>query len=604
MADTVYRVVLSLNTEGNLGAGVGNLSEKLGSAERRTHQLHHALATTGEVASRAFERVGHLIESVADKAIHIGEAMALVGGGGMFAAAAYGVTNLNRQLEETQISLGAIFQAQGFVSNFESGFKMAGDQVAKMKQDVKTLPGDLGQLSDMMKMIATPAAQGGLGADAIRKMAGQTMLVSTILGVQQDMAAREMANLLAGRAGAHNILGGRLGLIGEKAKEFNAESPQKRVAEIQELLGRYQGANDRFAQSFIANWTTLKDNIKYGFLADATAPLFDAVKRTMASINTWFDNNQEKVKSWASAFGTRIASAWSGMTGEAEKFGPALENLGHVFFELWDKGVEKARELEPFLLKVAGILERVSAKDVIDVGKDVLEMKLGGMGLGVAGHAIGAGVTGLRLIDAWQRVTGGGAQAASAAAGAEGAGALPAAAAGTSAALVGSAAFGAGVFGVGAAEAIHDFTQTVHGDKEKFDIVKDSQEKATAAVDHLGASLDANTAQGLMLQGALENLFIKVDRLNPTEPAAPIGQREDMATIASGMLHSSDALNHIATEQKKPKLPGGGGGTVMKVEIAIKGSDDPSRVARLTVEHLQRLARNPKQSPSVPDWAR
>lgn len=363
----VYDVVLRLSTTGSLSSGLDQIGGKAHGADEHVSRLGMHGRELTEVFSRAGERVGGMLEGIADKALDIGEHFAKIGIGAAVALATYGVVHLNQELETTQISLGAIAQAQGFASTFDRGFVLAGEQLSKMKQDVKTLPGDLGQLSNIMKMIATPAAAGGANLDQIRQLAGKTMLTAGILGVPQDVAAREMAGLLAGRAGSHNILGGRLGLIGDEAKKFNEESPEKRLATINTEMAKYQGAADRFGQSFVANWTTLKDNIKYVLLAPVTSPLFDHVKQTIQDINGYFDSHKSKIQEIVQTVGNDLAKGWDKAVATAERLLPTVEKIGEAIGKLGPAGVMGA---------------------VSHVGAEIIALKAAGMGMQVASSAM------------------------------------------------------------------------------------------------------------------------------------------------------------------------------------------------------------------------
>ena len=173
-------------------------------------------------------------------------------------------------------------------------------------------------------MIATPAGMGGANMDQIRKLAGRTMLTSTIVGVPQEVASREMAGLLSGRAGAHNILGARLGLLGGEAEKFNKMAPEARLAKINSELDKYQGAADKFGQSFIAQFTTLKDNLKYSLLAESTSPLFEHVKRDLSAINGWFDHNQQRVQAFTNVVGRDLAGAWDKVASTVASLEPLI----------------------------------------------------------------------------------------------------------------------------------------------------------------------------------------------------------------------------------------------------------------------------------------
>lgn len=324
---SVYSVILRLSTEGDLGAKLGTVGTRADAAAKAVGGMESSARKAGDSFGDLSTKAADTLSLIATKAIDVGMSIAKWGSVAVAGLATYGVAKLNNELEQTSISLAAISQAQGFTKTFGEGFALAGDQLTKMKTDVKTLPGDLGQLSDIMKTIATPAAQARASMDQIRELAGKTMLTSAILGVPQEVAAREMAQLLAGRAGAHNILGTRLGLVGEEAKEFNKESPEKRLERINSEMAKYQGAADRFGTSFVANWTTLKDNIKYVLLAPATAPLFEHVKRTVSEINGYFDSHKEQINYVVHLVGDKLVGAWDRVTEIIKDFAPRVESF-------------------------------------------------------------------------------------------------------------------------------------------------------------------------------------------------------------------------------------------------------------------------------------
>ena len=366
MDGSTYSVVLRLSTEGSLSGGLGTVGVRANEAAKAVDGVRASSNRARDAVIELGSSAGDTLSRVADRAIDVGLSMAKWGGAAVAGVATYGVAKLNNELAQTQISLAAISQAQGYVGSFERGMQLAADQVSRMKQDVKSLPGDLGQLSDIMKTIATPAAQAHASMDQIRQLAGKTMLTAAILGVPQEVASREMAQLLSGRAGAHNILGTRLGLVGESAKTFNAEGPEQRLAKVTSEIGKYQGAADRFGQSFVANWTTMKDNIKYGLVAESTAPLFERVKQSMAELNDYFDTHKAKIHDVTVLVGQKLVGGWN----EVEA----------VF-----------KRVEPVVARLADHVLRMSSKDVAEGLKHsaevVLAMKLAG---GAASAGFGA----------------------------------------------------------------------------------------------------------------------------------------------------------------------------------------------------------------------
>lgn len=615
MNGTTYVVTLSLQTQGNFGTQVGGLGEKAHQAHSRITSLGEGFRKAGELAERMSSRVGGVLESIAEKAEHAAMTAAKIGGATVMGLATYGVAKLNNELEQTQLSLGAIAQAQGFAHDFAEGFGLAGRQLAAMKQDVKTLPGDLGQLSDIMKMIATPAAQGGANLDQIRALAGRTMLTSTILGVPQEVASREMAGLLSGRAGAHNIFGARLGLIGDEAEKFNKMAPDQRLARINQELDKYSGAADKFGQSFVANFTTLKDNLKYSLLAEATSPLFQSVKADLVSINSWFDHNQDRVQQFARVVGNDLVKAWDAVVARVAKIEPIIGKAVNALANA------DGKKLEGFLARGAlGVVGTKVAGKAIETGGSMLSGGFGiaGSAMKLAGSAEGMAALGSALGVLSNPVT------------------LGAAAAGLALLATGAVALG------GAIHALTDDTSQFHQRAvELWQAILSSGEEALGRLKEAGDSLYSSLApladaMGTDLLFALKELaplavtaagglvaaahglemILSVARSIPGVGAfVPGGGAADGWSAGRGQTSFGDtpgpagklreAAEAFGSAVAKKGGGGGGGGThIGRVEIKVEGAGEPARIARLVVNHLERLSRNPTSSKYVPSYVR
>lgn len=553
-------------------AGAMKLGEHLAAADLALEKIQEGTKTLGEGMEGLADKAGHL-------ALRLGE----VGIAAGIAFATHGVIGLNAELEQTQISLGAIFQAQGYYKSFEAGFSRAGEEVAKMKKDVMALPVTFGQLRETMAMIATPASEAGAKIDQIRVLAEKTTLVAGILQVPQEMAAQQMAQLLQGHMNSRNRFGIELGF---EAKSFNAEGHSKQLADIEKAFARYNDSADRFSQSFKTNATSLKDNA-LNFEAAATKGLFEHVKATLAEANTWFDTHKQKVAELASLIDNRLSSAWT-----------TIERVVKSI----------SREIGPWIDKIAHMQPAEIGAKLEHVAEMGLGLKVGGMAISAGSGIIGVGGAG--------------------------------ASAGGVAAL-GAAALYATPFILGAGGALHilrDNTLQAHEPAVKLahdigtnltqamrTLDQDTEKvrgKMGQFVDQMGlVSLGAAdlAAKGFnkLLQGmhALGEEGVRVGQLflDTFKSKKDIDAKRTFDASVDGPVNIKDhfadtillsAFRHGTErehEQNLKKTPSNN--TLMKVEIVVKGSDDPSRVARLTLEHLTKIARNPNRSAFVPDYS-
>ena len=638
MSDTVYRVLIDYELRGDVDRPIARATGKLGELDRANRNVGSALSNLGGKLASFGGAVAEAFTSAVERVGSLGAAVAGMGVVAAFAGITYGATHLNSELEQTNLSLAAIFQAQGYTANFTDAMSLAADEVGKMKQDVKSLPGDLGQLAAIMKTIATPGAQAGLSPDAIRQLSGRAMLVGGIEQLPPELVARELAQLLSGRAGAHNILGTRLGLIGARAQSFNAESASQRAADVGKEFDRFGPAADAFGRSFFANWTTFKDAVKYTLLAPVTSPLFESIKRTVVEVNTWFEENKVEVSVWAEYIGGRLAGAFEWGKAKVLEWWPAMEAFAS---QAYGRLVGLWKELEPIVGHVAeSIKQSLGDGSALDRVESILKLygvlKVGQMAAPFASGAFSVGKAAVGLFGEGAGAAGaGGALAAG-----EGAGGLLAAAAPLAIALgaVAAAAYGAN-------EALDDTSFAFH--TTAFDLWTDAKGKMSEATDELSIRFrDVSENVGGLLKPALEDagmvalgavdlwanaMKFGVDHIDlfAAQLGATLGPLGTfMSLLLTPHLHTAaDTFtsnrdyelspgtfvkamsDSFADTQKKlapkPGAGGGGGGThIQKVEIVVSTNEEPSRIARRVVDMIADIGRHPTASRYAHNFSR
>ena len=320
MSQRIYRVTLDLSTRGDLATPLAGVATHADRASSNLSHVRDELAAIGSSLGSAFTGA---VEKVGAMAASIG----MVAGAAGLGAIVYGVGHLNSELEKTTISLATIFSANGLASSMPAGMGMAADIMAKMRKDAAALPGEAEDLVGIFRSIAIPGAQAGGSASQLEKLSANLMASGAVAGLDQQMVAREAAQLLGGRAGSHNVLGSRLfGLTGDKAEAFNKSSGEDRLKFLEEGTRKYGASIAYFNGTMDAQWSTLVDNIK-NTGREATKPLFDSVKHTLAQVNGWFDKNAGKVSDWAAQIGDRLATAWDFGTRKIQEWLPAIQSF-------------------------------------------------------------------------------------------------------------------------------------------------------------------------------------------------------------------------------------------------------------------------------------
>ena len=620
---TTYKVEIEFASKGDfdqktnkLGASLDNVNGKLNTSFSKTLQFGDALVGVG---SKIMAPMDAAVSKVAGLAV----GFAKLGIGAGIGAATYGVSSLNNELEKTQISLGAIFNANGVSSSIQDGITMAGSTMAQMRKDAAALPGEFQDLANIMKGVAVPGLKAGMSVDQLRSTSANLMAAGAVTGLPMDMVAREAAQLIEGRSGAHNVLGMRLaGLSGEKAETFNKLKPEERIKALTTELNKFAPAIAVYKNSFDGISSTLVDNAKQ-LLGTATMPLFGQIKNAMADANDWFDANHDKLVATAQDVGLRLSDAFRWGRKTLEEWGPILKTFAE---NAYDKLAAVWKDIAPTMSKAANSLkEFLQSPKAIDKIIEVLKLYIAAKGVGaVSGGAIDLASGGLNLLTMAKMagVVGTGTQAAGAgAAGATGAAGV-AAGAGAGALL---APVAATVAAAGSWWAVYDQAKAL-ADEEGRDLGSDALARGAAVVrsmdkvdyanyDYLMALNSLTAAQAdykasvLMAAMAAREAADAMRKLADKKIEAQTQDNLDMLTMGTtamvGQFLSSGKRPGDDEKKKREgmgKHPGGGGMNIQKVEIVVTSNQDPSRIARAVTDKLASLRRNPRMSPDVPNW--
>jgi len=619
MSDTKYTVELNLSKTGDFGAvAMVTAAQKAVYLDRNLGGIKNRFASLrsgwNEFATGA-KGMLHSIEGVADKIAGVGFTIGkwAIGGaaGAAVAGLTYGVMGLNREAEGAQIALAGVFAAQGITKDVLSGMTMAAEQVAEMRKDAAALPGEFQDLRSIFVTGAIPAFQMGMNPDEWRKMASNVMAAGAVSQLPMDMVAREMAQLMSGRSGAHNVFGTRImGLTGAKAEEFNKLAPEKRLERLRTELDKYAPVIKVYEKSFDAMFSTAIDNGKT-FVRLATAPMFEKGKEVLGWFNDWFTKNQGQVQYWASEIGERLVAAFEWGKRKIQEWWPSLREFAtNAYYRLsaiWDDIAPTVKSFGETLkeaLKDPGTIDKL-----IHLAEAYLALKVGMGGLSIGGDLLKMGAGTMQMMSLLNpgmltTVGAGGAAAASATAGAGAGGtALGGLAAGG---MAGTAALGVSmVLLAGVIAGMADASAKADEEQRKMAATKKMEEDATKKLIGdigTGAPLAIDTFN-VALAGATNQLNSFASIRPPSIDITPRQEYEMFGTQAgkkppTGWLppwedEGGRGTRHKEEDLKKtPAHRGGGGGTsIQKVEIVVTTNQNPSRFARGVLDELGKFSK-------------
>ncbi len=578
---TVYQVSIDLQTRGDLDAKLGSSQSKMLSMEGSVSKIRDGF--TG------------IIERAGEVALKIG----MWAGAGALGAVAYGIVHINKELETTQISMAAIFGANGFSKDMTQGMQMSGDILTKMRKDAAALPGEFQDLVSIYRTVATPGFQTGMDPNQLRDFSARTMATGAVMGLPMDVVAREMAMLLEGRAGAHNMLGLRLaGLGGDSAKAFNQKSPEERLKFLNTELDKYKGSIEVFGHSFEGLWTSAVDNAK-NFGKTLLDGVFGKMKGTLEDVNAWFNRNQLEIMNTATALGSYLGRAWDIGIEKIREWYPAIEAFAT---NAWDRIVSIWEKIQPYVDRFgAALKEALQDPGTIDKLVHLLELyagvkvvgALGGIGgIVSAGSAVGsaAGAVGSYGKMAGALLGVGGAELA----------------------VVGGALVAVGLAAWQAKLLFEETNKSAHADaiarREAGERIVESMERFDQAnveyrtrMEQLAAASDTLQFSLLLAAGAAKEFE---DWANKRHDKQRVEDDEYyLDRLTAGMPGALVAAHTEAEKKKTPKHPGGAGVNINRVEINVAGNEDPSRVAYKVADIFAGWKRNPRTSAFVPNYS-
>src|ERR1019366_9327127 len=116
-----------------------------------------------------------MFSGVVDKVAEVGVGIAKWGTIGALGVVTLGVTKLNAEFEKTQISMAAVFNANGVSSNINSGLGIAKDMMTQIRKDAAALPGETGDLIGIFRANTIPGLRAGADIKGFEKFSANVM---------------------------------------------------------------------------------------------------------------------------------------------------------------------------------------------------------------------------------------------------------------------------------------------------------------------------------------------------------------------------------------------------------------------------------------------
>ncbi len=575
MSGIKYTVEIDYVQKGNLNANIGQMSSAAGGL---TSKLQSASSMFGGILEKAVGVGAGILGSVAALGLFEGAARGVSEAIGFIAD---GITGINSTLEGAQIGFAGVFQATGAVGDFTSAMEASSSLIERMRKDAAVLPGTFEDLVKITQTMSLPSMALGMSAGHMERLAAKTMAFGIgVTKLDAGTTGREMAHVLEGSAQGRmplaNLITKAAATRGIKEiasiKAMNdtfKNKPSEGIKAVERVLDGFKDATEAYGHSWDAIWSTAKNNLQT-IQQMVTFGIFEDLKKALEEVNNWFSGSAMTVQDWTKSFKNELR----------EIFGVAKSVFG---------------DMHKMMMKVFG----TSPQTFIMNAKKAL-----GLGAGLAGGAmIGAGVGGLV-----GTVAGGiGGLVAGPVGGAAGAaaGGIVGAGYGAAAMLAITGALNALIDG---ASIFHNVAvRSIESIKNHFGIFIDEivklWDKVKDPLQNLAESIGTLLLKSIEKIVSLASRFLTfvnevLERPSIKAMLSYVGARgktiQQLVPYdqpGGGNLENTiTPLNHVT--------PPAHNTYINKVEIQVNSKQDPSRIARLTVDELQRLAANPTRSTS------
>jgi len=363
MSDTTYNVNIDYVGQDKTAVAAGD--RVAGGLERIQGRLDRVNAGLGMVTG-TMERI----------ALGVGASLfgAVTGG-----ALAFGrsLVAINSNLEDTNLAIGAMLQANGATNGWAESMQVSQHAMAQIRADAAALPGEAQDYINIFRSGLAGMLQSGLNTDGAVRMADRVGAVAAMLQVDSQQAGRDLALMLGGRAGGQVRLWTAIAAqVGVTAHAFNALGAEQRRVLLDRALDRYNGAIEASGHT----WSALTGTVKT-FAQDSIrafgGPFFDLAKRRLEGLVVYLNTHGADVTRQLEQWGVRGVGAMERMYDRGVRFVSFMRTH-------WRAMADDALDRGRMLVSVYGGLQAVRAAAS---GGSAL---MGALGSGAAGGATAA----------------------------------------------------------------------------------------------------------------------------------------------------------------------------------------------------------------------
>ena len=281
-ASTIYDIRLRYMLEDRASKGLNTMDKRLRSTGKSAGMLSGGL---GRLAAMGVATFG--IRAAAD---------ALIG--------------FNRRMEDARTNIaGLIMSTTG--TDWSTSIGAASSMMGELQGRAAKSTATTMEMVKFMNEVTQPLLGAGLAAKDLAKFTADTVIAAKAFG-DEGIAAMDIQQALNQGVQIRDRFARKLLVtVGKTREEFNKMSKGERLDVLKSAVGSkaIQKLGEEQASTLSGVWSTFTDNLQRG-IGTAGEGLFGSVKEQLTEMNTWLQNNQDRVKDIGRTVGQYLVSGF------------------------------------------------------------------------------------------------------------------------------------------------------------------------------------------------------------------------------------------------------------------------------------------------------
>jgi hypothetical protein len=217
----------------------------------------------------------------------------------------------NAELEQARTTMTTLLM-QGMGGEWARNQQRANVLIKQFQKDAAVSVGTTIDYVNVAKLITGPLTKAGASMEDLREITQGTAVAAETYGIEADVAARDVQQMIMGNVRAVDRFARMLGVVPvEWNKMVREKGPRQALEEVSKLFKQpaLVAATKAYGKTWAGITSTLEDNIQRA-LGKVGLPLMQAISKELVALTKWFEENPEKVNQIAKSIADSLVGGF------------------------------------------------------------------------------------------------------------------------------------------------------------------------------------------------------------------------------------------------------------------------------------------------------